>query len=111
MKITNETIDGTAVVQIEGDIDGTTAPAAQTEILPLIEAGCRIVLGMSAVNYMSSAGLRMLLLMFRKVAAAGGQLVLTGLSEDIKDTMALTGFLDFFATADTVDAGLELLKQ
>ena len=54
---------------------------------------------------MSSAGLRMMLLIYRQVIGGGGRVVLVGLSEDIKDTMSVTGFLDFFTMHDHVDAG------
>ena len=46
--------------------------------------------------YMSSAGLRMLLVIYRTIVGQGGKVVLVGLSEELQDTMALTGFLDFF---------------
>ena len=51
-----------------------------------------------------------MLSMHRQATANKGQLVLVGLSEDIKDTMAATGFLNFFATQDTVEAGLATLQ-
>ena len=61
---------------------------------------------MSQVHYMSSAGLRMLLVVYRTVSGQGGKVVLTGLSQDLEDTMSLTGFLDFFDHFESVDAGL-----
>jgi anti-sigma B factor antagonist len=106
MQIDIGTTEGVSVVGIEGELDGNTAPVAQAQVLPLIQPGCKLVLDMTRVAYMSSAGLRMMLLIFRQVAGKGGKIVLAGLSEEIKDTMSLTGFLDFFTTADTVDAAL-----
>jgi anti-sigma B factor antagonist len=106
MQIDVGAIEGISVIGLQGDLDGNTAPAAQARVLPLIQPGCRLVLDMTRVPYMSSAGLRMMLLVFRQVAGKGGRIVLAGLSEEIKDTMSLTGFLDFFTTADTVDAAL-----
>jgi anti-sigma B factor antagonist len=61
---------------------------------------------MSGVPYMSSAGLRVLLMVYRRVSGKGGRAVLVGLSEDLKDTMSLTGFLDFFAHKDSLEAGI-----
>ncbi len=62
---------------------------------------------MRCVVYLSSAGLRMLLLAYRQAAARESDLLLAGLSEEIRDTMEMTGFLDFFTTIDTVEAGLQ----
>ena len=64
---------------------------------------------MSGVEYMSSAGLRMLLSMYRQISRQNGSIVLVGLGEEIKDTMSVTGFLNFFTIRDTVDEGLKAL--
>ncbi|MGB0389710.1 MAG: STAS domain-containing protein [Ardenticatenaceae bacterium] len=98
------TIDGKP-----SELDGETAPQAQAQVLSLVEPDCQLLLDMSHVGYMSSAGLRMMLLIYRQIAAKKGQLILVGLSDDIKDTMELTGFLRFFQTAETLEAGLQTL--
>ena len=110
MNINVKQVEQITLIEITGDIDGKTAVHAQEQILPLLEPGCKMLLDMSGVDYMSSAGLRLMLSMHRQATANKGQLVLAGLSEDIKDTMAATGFLNFFATQDTVDAGLVTLQ-
>jgi anti-sigma B factor antagonist len=97
------------VVELAGDIDSNTAPQAQERILPLLQPAVKILLDMSGVEYMSSAGLRMLLSMYRQVSRQNGGIVLVGLAEGIKDTMSVTGFLNFFTIRDTVDDGLKAL--
>ena len=111
MDINIKTISGVSVIEISGDLDGNTAPTAQAEILPQAQPGSKIILDMSGVPYMSSAGLRMLLVTYRQISGNDGQIVLVGLSEELRDTMSVTGFLDFFATHDTVDAGMAALSQ
>ncbi|NDJ21796.1 anti-sigma factor antagonist [Nostoc sp. B(2019)] len=98
------------LVEVIGDIDTNTAPLVQEQILPLAQAGTRMIIEMTKVPYMSSAGLRVLLSLYRQISAQGGQIVLVGLSEEIQDTMSITGFLDFFQTRDTRDQALEALK-
>lgn len=98
------------VVELVGDIDTNTAPSVQAQILPLAQAGIRMILEMAQVRYMSSAGLRVLLSLYRQVSAKGGQIILVGLSEEIRDTMSITGFLDFFKTSNTLDEALETLQ-
>ncbi|MCB0164957.1 MAG: STAS domain-containing protein [Anaerolineae bacterium] len=110
MEIIVRTIDDVTVADITGDIDGKTAPEAQAAILPLLQPGCKVIVNMSGVEYMSSAGLRMMLSMHRETASNKGHLVLVGLSEDIQDTMSATGFLNFFTIQDTVESGLDSLK-
>jgi anti-sigma B factor antagonist len=93
------------VVTISGEIDGSTAPQAQEVILAQAEPGAKVVLDMTGVTYMSSAGLRMLLTAYRTINGKGGKIVLVGLSSDLEDTMSATGFLDFFTHCDTLEAG------
>jgi anti-sigma B factor antagonist len=93
------------VVTITGEIDGNTAPQAQAVILEQAEPGAKVILEMAGVTYMSSAGLRMLLTAYRAINAKAGKIVLVGLSSDLQDTMSVTGFLDFFTTCDTLEAG------
>jgi anti-sigma B factor antagonist len=111
MEIEIETKDQITVIALAGDIDASTAPTVQDKVLPIADSSRKILLDMFKVPYMSSAGLRMLLSLYRQVSAKDGKLVLVGLSEEIRDTMSITGFLDFFTTRDTVDAGLEVLNQ
>lgn len=110
MDITTKTVQGVTVVHIVGDIDGKTAPELQEQVSALVQPGIKILLDMTRVDYMSSAGLRMLLATYRQVSSSDGHIVLAGLSEDIKDTMSMTGFLRFFATYETLEAGLAALK-
>jgi anti-sigma B factor antagonist len=110
MEINIKTVDQVTVVEISGDIDGKTAPEAQVQILPLLQPGCKVMVDMSGVEYMSSAGLRIMLSMHRQTASNKGQLMLVGLSEEIQDTMSATGFLNFFTVHDTLEAGLAALK-
>jgi len=53
--------------------------------------------------------LRMLLLIYRQATAKEGRVVLVGLSDEIKDTMTMTGFLKFFVIADSLQNGLQAL--
>jgi anti-sigma B factor antagonist len=109
MEINVKSSGEVTLVEMAGDIDSNTAPQAQERILPLVQPAAKILLEMSGVEYMSSAGLRMLLSMYRQVSRQNGSIVLVGLAEEIKDTMSVTGFLNFFTIRDTVDEGLKAL--
>ena len=65
---------------------------------------------MSRVAYMSSAGLRVLLSTYRQARSNNALLLLSGLSEELRDTMSATGFLSFFVTYETLAGALESLK-
>jgi len=98
------------VVELAGELDGKTAPEVQEKVLPLIEPGAKVLLDMSEVPYMSSAGLRMLLSLYRQVTGKKGTVVLHGVADGIRDTMSVTGFLKFFVIHDTIEAGVKALE-
>lgn len=102
--------DDIHVVTLQGEIDGKTAPEAQQQITPLMADSQALLLDMRGVDYMSSAGLRMMLLLYRQMASKDGKVALVGLSEEVEETMSATGFLEFFVTAADVDAGLAALR-
>jgi anti-sigma B factor antagonist len=91
-----------ALVTFDGAVDGKTAPEVQTAIAPILGEFTIVVLDLSKVSYMSSAGLRVLLLVHRQLVAKKGKPILVGLSDSLTDTMRVTGFLQFFQTHKTL---------
>ena len=119
MELKKQTITATAIdtnqpvsiilIELVGEVDGNTAPMVQADVLAAAAPNVKMILNMAQVSYMSSAGLRMLLSVYRQVAMQDGKVILVGLAEEIKDTMSVTGFLDFFTTTDTLDAAFAAL--
>jgi len=101
--------EGFMLVKLTGSIDGKTAPAVQEQLRPVFDGSGNVVMDMTAVDYMSSAGLRLLLLVYRDFTARRRKLVLAGLSPEIRLVMQHTGFLGFFSLADTVDQAQQVL--
>jgi anti-sigma B factor antagonist len=110
VEVNQSIVQDVNVVKLVGDLDGSNAANVQAQIMPLAVENVKMILDMSGVAYMSSAGLRVLLVMYRTINSKSGKVVLVGLSEDIRDTMAMTGFLDFFTYLETMDDGLKNLS-
>jgi anti-sigma B factor antagonist len=111
MEIEFETVDGITVVTLFGELDSRTAPIVQEKLLDLPSPEARALLDMSGVSYISSAGLRALLMLYRRMANSDGRVALVGLTESIRDVMTITGFLDFFAAYDTLAEGVAALSS
>lgn len=109
MSIETKIIGESVIATVNGEIDGKTAPGIQSELLGALQDGKKLMLDMSGVTFLSSAGLRMLLMLYRQIATKKGKVVLVGVSEEIRDTMSMTGFINFFILADTQEAGLMAL--
>ncbi len=106
MDITIRKEETATIVVVNGEIDGRTAPQVQEKILPAVQEAKGLVMDLTGVTFMSSAGLRTLLLLYRQATARNLKVVLVGMSSEIKDTMSMTGFLGFFDVADTLAEGL-----
>src|SRR4028119_947183 len=74
LKVTQ--IQPVTLIEMVGDIDSNTAPLVQEQVLPLAQPGSKMLLDMTNVSYMSSAGLRLLLSLYRQVSTQDGELVL-----------------------------------
>ena len=111
MEIRTETRDGITIVAIVGNIDSNTAPQAQGTIMPLIVPNCLLTLDMEQCHYVSSAGLRVLLMIAKLIATKVGQCALANVSDEVKDVMEITGFASFFKTYDTVSTAIESFQK
>lgn len=111
IEIKIESVDQVTIVELAGELDSASTPMVAEQVMPLAEQRPKILLDMQDVTYMSSAGLRMLLLLHREISGRSGQVALIGLGEEVKDTMSVTGFLEFFKTYENRAAGLKALTQ
>jgi serine/threonine-protein kinase RsbW len=85
---------GPAVLAPSGRLDANTAPAFEKEMLAGLDRAPRgMVMDFSGLGYVSSAGLRVVLLAAKKVKAAGGAFVLCGLAPPIAEVFRVSGFL------------------
>lgn len=102
MEISAEKMKRCELVTISGRIDSVTAPELESTLLGLIQAGQKnIVVNLSAVDYISSAGLKALLAALMKVRKAipPGNVVISEIKPDMRDSFDLVGFdrlFDFY---------------
>jgi len=92
MNIRDETIDGVVVVHLEGNLDTTTAPEVQTHLDGCIDSGVSaLIVDFGAVDFVSSAGLRVLLATAKKLRPKG-TLRLYGLNDSVREVFDVSGF-------------------
>jgi anti-sigma B factor antagonist len=102
---------GMTLAEISGELDGRTAPELLEALPLLLQNGKVLLLDMSQTTYMSSAGLRVLLLLHREADARGVWLLLVGVRRELKSVMSATGFLRFFHLAETLEEATRLLAR
>lgn len=106
MNVTTLSDPSVTHVELEGSIDGKTAPQIRVELSTALQQEQKVILDISRVDYLSSAGLRLLLLLYREITARNGKLVLVGVSPEIRTVMSHTGFLSFFTIAESPQEAL-----
>ncbi len=93
MDITSR-VDGDLVqFHVVGAIDASTSPDVEYAVnAAIVGGGKRVVFDFREVNYISSAGLRALLLAARKAKTAGGGVAVFGLQPDVEEVFTIAGF-------------------
>lgn len=93
MTVQKRITDSEMLVQIEGRVDTTTAPQLDEAIRnDLTDITC-LKLDFAAVNYISSAGLRVLLSL-HKIMLQKGKMILLNINQDLMGIFEVTGFVD-----------------
>ena len=92
--IIEKNLNGTELtVTIAGRLDTTTAPQLEAEFKQNINGVEKLVLDFAALEYLSSAGLRVLLAV-QKVMNKQGEMIIKNVNETINEIFEVTGFID-----------------
>ena len=79
-------------VMISGNIDTITAPELDSKLQENLSGIKDLVLDFAAVNYISSAGLRVILVANQMMEDADGNMTVKNVNDDIRDVFEMTGF-------------------
>ena len=92
MEIKTTTDGNRLTIAVSGRIDTVTAPELETGLK--FGDATLVVLDLADVPYMSSAGLRLLLVAHKTMAGKGGELQIANVQESVRDVLDITGFSD-----------------
>ena len=98
------------LMRLDGALDGLTYLDLHKAMNRSIENDAnRIVLDMTAVDYVSSAGLRVLLLGAKSLKDTDGEIVIFGMNQTVKEVFKLSGFETMFKTYGTEQEAISSL--
>jgi anti-sigma B factor antagonist len=107
MEVTVKEVNEVSVLSFEGNLDTNTAPQAQEQIDQLIDSGSsRILINFNELNYISSAGLRVLLATAKKLKATSGDLKICGLNQTVQEVFDISGFSSILSVVATEEDAL-----
>ena len=111
MQITTTNEAGASVIRVEGSMDAISVAEFDAEWKQVIEEGStRVVVEMGGLEYISSAGLRGILMLAKTTKMKGVALAFAGMRDMVSDMFKLSGFLTILSVHPDVPSALAALK-
>jgi len=108
MTVTVERDDDLKIIALEGELQASNADSIRDEVIALIDKKPMIV-SMGKCTYVSSAGLRALLMIAKTAKARKVKVIYAAATEEVTDVLKMTGFIKMLRCVDSVaDAEKEL---
>lgn len=109
MEVREVSADGITVVEVKGRVDSTSAPALGDKLTHAVASPQqRVIVDLSGADYVSSAGLRVLLRAAERLDQTKGKLVLHGLNSRVEEVFEISGFANIFIICRTRGEALVL---
>ncbi|SMH40913.1 STAS domain-containing protein [Mesorhizobium australicum] len=105
MGITFERVGNATVASLQGRLDSSNSSTVETELFNQLGDG-GFVLDVSKLDYISSAGLRVVLVVAKRLKQSGSAFLLAGMQPHIRDVFEISGFLSLLAVAENRDEAL-----
>jgi len=107
MKLQVATEKGYNIVTVTGRIDTTNSSELEKPLLEMIDGGCtKIILDCAGMNYISSSGLRVFLVVQKKMNSVQGKFRLSNLQPGIREIFDISGFTSIFEVYPDVSTGV-----
>ena len=108
MDLSIEELGEVKAVRITGKLDTQTSPAAQDKLLALIDGGAaKILIDLEELDYISSWGLRILLVAVKRLDASGGQLRVCNPNKTVQEIFEISGFVEILSVYANKTEALE----
>ncbi len=108
---THEKTNDVLILRMNGRLDAISCATFENEVLPLAGGSkTHVVIDAGALEYISSAGLRSLLLIARQQNAHGGKVIICSLNPGIKEVFRISGFDTIITPYPSVEAGMASLQ-
>lgn len=107
MEINTEQVNGTLIANVEGRIDGGNAQDFESAMQEVIEnTDSALIIDLSSLSYISSAGLRVILIIAKTLTKRDAKFSLCGLSGSINEIFVISGFNKIITIHDSREDAL-----
>lgn len=105
--IGHEALANARLVSFTGQLNSGNATNAENDIVGLLAQGHRnLILDFTNLDYISSAGLRVVLVAAKRLKPEGGRLVLFGMQPQVREVFEISGFLNILEVLDSRDEAI-----
>lgn len=111
LKITKREVDDLGVLSLSGHLDASSAKEALQIFSEDLAADGSLILDLTACDYISSMGLRTLLIIAKEATRCGGTVTMAGLRPEIADIMEMTGFDGIIPIYQTAEEAVVAIKE
>ena len=111
MEITQQEKNGIVSISIIGRLDADSSQEAEKVVKEALAGQTnRVLFNLGDLEYLSSAGLRVLLSAAKEMRRRDGKIVLCSLNEFVKEIFEVSGFQSLIPIAESVESGIEVLS-
>lgn len=108
MEVFEKTQNGIRILGLLGRLDSNTSPEFEKRIFEVIEDGSRsVIVDFESLDYISSAGLRVLLKAAKELKRSEGKIVLCAMKDYIKEVFEIAGFVSLFPIVSSVEDAID----
>ena len=100
MTVEKEKNGDSLTARINGSVDANTADSLRSELIDELDAVRLVHFDMKEMDYISSAGLRVILEVYQTLEEKDGKVILENIRAELKDIFKLTGFTSFMEVRD-----------
>ena len=112
MEISEDKVNDVKIVALEGRLDTSNYTELQAELLDIIQSGeTKLLLDLEKLDYISSAGLRVMLTIAKKLKALQGVIALAAMNELTREVFEISGFIRLFKVYENREAALKEIAE
>ena len=109
-EISHHEEDGLHVLHFSGRLDAITSPTAESQIIKVIEKGDTFIVNLRDLFYISSAGLRLILVFVKRTKKKSARMIFCAPGEHILKAFEVSNFLEFLEIAENIEEAVLKLR-
>lgn len=110
MEIIEKKENGVFIAELKGRVDSTNSGELEKILREITDRENSVFLDCSKLEYVSSMGLRVFMIILKKVKGAGGSVVFFAIQEKVQEIFAISGFCDILTCFKDKDEAVEAMK-